>query len=88
MTMYSRDHIWSSLVYSTVDSETSRIDRMHITLRLDDTLLVDQAEIIRPHIPERLCKRVDPEMIGLDRVSDCDVAAGTFVVVAVLAQPS
>ena len=57
-------------------------------LRLHNPLLINQTQILRLDIPERLAKRVDPEVIRFNRVSHSNMAAGTLVVVSVLAQPS
>lgn len=51
-------------------------------------LLIHQTQILRPHPSKALAVRIDPEVIWIDRVSDSDVSASAFVVVAIQAKPS
>lgn len=69
---------------------TSRIDTVHApTLSINERpFLVHQTQILRPHPSKTFAVRVDPEVIGIDWVSDSDVASGAFVVVTIHAEPA
>lgn len=88
MAVNRSDHIRSRLVDRKMDRVASRVDSVHITLRLHDAVLIDQTQIVGLYVLERFAERVDPEMIRFNWISNSDMTASAFIVVAVLAQPS
>ena len=69
---------------------TSRVDTMHTpTLSINQgAFLVHQTQIFRPHPSKALAVWVDPEVVWVDWISDGDVSAGAFVVVAIETEPA
>jgi len=60
---------------------------MHVPSLFDLPLFTHKYQIIRCNVTERLSMRIDPEMIGHDRVPDRDVTTGTLIVVSLIAKP-
>jgi hypothetical protein len=44
---------------------------------------IHKYRIFWPHIDEKLCMRIDPEMARKNWIRDCDVATCSFVVVTI-----
>lgn len=61
---------------------------MHVAFWLYDPFFIDKAEIVRLHILEGLCKGINPEVVRLDRVPDCDMATSALVIVTIQSKPS
>lgn len=64
----------------TVNHISRRVDGVLVAALDDLPVFVDQDQIGGRHPAERLAVRVDPHVVGKDRVADCDVAADAFVV--------
>lgn len=77
----------SRFVDGRVDDVPRGVDRVHVPTLLDLAVLADQAEILGPHVAERLAVRVDPEVVRHDGVADRDVSARAFVVVPLVTEP-
>ena len=88
MAMDRGDDVWPCFVDCGVDDIPGWIDGMHVATFLDLAVFAHEDEIFRSHVAERLPVRVDPKMIGHDRVADCDMTPSAFIVVSLVAEPS
>lgn len=85
--MHSSEDIGSGLMDCSVDGIAGRADDMHVSPN-DDALLVDQTQVFRCHATEAPRVRVDPEVIGENRISYRDMAPRALVVVAIRTKPA
>src|SRR5579859_7557977 len=86
--MNSSDNIRSRLMNSTVNHKPSSINSMHISAFNNFAFFIDENEIGNFQVSERFEDRVDPEMIGFDRIPDRDVTSTTFVAVSLHTHPA
>jgi hypothetical protein len=80
--------IRSSLMNRAVDLESRGVDGVHIASLADFAFLVYENEVRDFHVFEGFEERIDPEMVGFDRVADRDVACPSFVAITVFSHPA
>lgn len=88
MTMHRGNDIGSRLMHRRMNSKARRINGMHISLRLHNTIFIDQTQVLRLHVGETPRKGIDPEQMWFDGIADGNVATGAFVVVPVHSEPA
>lgn len=79
--MHRSLHIRPSPVDSAVNHEAGGIDRMHVATFtfLDLTVFVNEDEVRRRHVTERLGMWVDPEAIWADGIADCNMPTSALL---------
>lgn len=85
--MHRRNDIWAGLVHGRMNRKARGIDCVHVATDYR-AFVINQNEIVRSYIGKASCVRVDPETVWKLWVSHRHMAAGTFVVVTLRAEPA